>query len=144
MSSRILPLIVLAALPGCGRGSAPLPSSGAARGALQAALDTWKAGKTPTALDAATPRVEVVDFEWRAGKALTDYSLGDDAPGQGTKTFSARLTLKGQPPKDVTYMVLGVDPILIYRDADFTRAMNMDNNPSPPRGTGDNLGSRRR
>jgi hypothetical protein len=95
-------------------------------------------------LSAATPKVEVVDFEWRAGEALTDYSVGDESTGQGTKTFSSRLTLKGQPPKDVSYMVLGVDPILIYRDADFTRAMNMDNNPSPPRGAGGNAGARQR
>jgi hypothetical protein len=28
-------------------------------------------------------------------------------------------------------MVFGIDPVRIYRDEDFTRAMKMDNNPSP-------------
>ena len=28
-------------------------------------------------------------------------------------------------------MVLGLDPIRIYRDEDFNRAMNMDNAPAP-------------
>ena len=63
---------------------------------------------------------------------LTDYALGEEAPGQGTQTFSATLTLKGEPAaKEVQYMVLGLDPIRIYRDEDFNRAMNMDNAPAP-------------
>ncbi len=131
MGARTLFVTVLLALAGCGSGSAPLPSSAAARQALQAALDAWKAGKPASSLAGLEPKIEVVDFEWRAGEALTGYSLGADAPGQGTQTLSASLTLKGQPPKEVKYMVFGINPIRIYRDEDFTRAMNMENNPAP-------------
>jgi hypothetical protein len=59
------------------------------------------------------------------------YIVMEYVPGQGTQTISASLTLKGQPPKEVTYMVFGINPLRIYRDEDFTRAMNMENNPSP-------------
>jgi hypothetical protein len=116
---------------GCGGGSAPLPTSAAARQALQVALDAWKAGKPASSLAQLEPKIETVDFEWRAGEALTAYSLGADDLGQGTQTISASLTLKGQRPKDVKYMVFGINPLLIYRAEDFTRAMNMENNPAP-------------
>jgi hypothetical protein len=125
-------LIVLAAFVGCGGGSAPLPSTSASRQALQASLDAWKAGKPASTLTAQKPSIEAVDFEWKGGKVLTEYVLGEDSPGQGTQTFSATLTLKGEPAvKSVQYMVLGLDPIRIYRDEDFKRAMNMDNGPTP-------------
>jgi hypothetical protein len=128
----LLFLIAPTALAGCGNGSAPLPSTTASRQALQASLDVWKAGKPASGLSAEKPSIEVVDFEWKAGKVLTEYVIGDETPGQGTQTFSATLTLKGEPAsKSVQYMVLGLDPIRIYRDEDFNRAMNMDNSPAP-------------
>ena len=132
----VLSFIALEALAGCGGGSAPLPSTDASRRALRASLDAWKAGKAASTLSSEKPSIEVVDFEWKAGKVLTEYVIGDQAPGQGTQTFSATLTLKGEPAvKGVQYMVLGLDPIRIYRDEDFTRALNMDNAPGPtPKG----------
>ena len=128
----LVSLITTVAFAGCGDGSAPLPSTVASRQALQASLDAWKAGKAASSLSAEKPSIEVVDFEWKAGKVLTEYALGEDSPGQGTQTFSATLTLKGElATKSVRYMVLGLDPIRIYRDEDFNRAMNMDNAPAP-------------
>ncbi len=124
-------LLTLSMLAGCGGGPAPLPSNDAARQALRTSLDAWKAGKPASSLAGEKPSIEAVDFEWKAGKILTDYTLGDEAPGQGTQTLSATLTLKGQPPsKPVRYMVLGLDPVRVYRDEDFNRAMAMDNAPS--------------
>ena len=132
MRRRALFLTMLAALAGCGGGSAPLPSANDARQALQTSLDAWKAGKPASSLAAEKPSIEFVDFEWKAGKALTEFSLGQEAPGQGVQTLSATLTLKGEPgPKEVKYMVLGLEPMRIFRDEDYNRAMNMDNAPAP-------------
>jgi hypothetical protein len=132
MRRRALFLITLAALAGCGGGSAPLPSTVAARQALQTSLDAWKAGKPASSLAAVKPSIEIVDFEWKAGKVLSDYTLGQEAPGQGIQTLSASITIKGEPgPKEVKYMVLGLDPMRIFRDEDYNRAMNMDNAPAP-------------
>ena len=123
-------LIALAALAGCGGGSAPLPSTVVARQALQTSLDAWKAGKPPSSLNGEKPGIEAVDFEWKAGKVLSNYTLGEEAPGQGVQTLSASLTIKGEPgPKEVKYMILGLDPMRIFRDEDYNRAMNMDNSP---------------
>lgn len=131
MRPRFLFLIALAALAGCGDGSAPLASTASARQALQASLDAWKAGKPASSLAGETPPIEIVDFEWKAGKILSDYALGDETTGQGTQTIAATLTLKGDPaPKPVQYMILGLEPVRIFRDEDFHRAMNMDNAPA--------------
>ncbi len=132
--SFFLPLTMgaMVAIVGCG-GSAPLPSTTKAREALQKSLETWKAGKPAESLVGEKPSVEVVDFEWKAGKVLTDFSLGEDTPGEGTQTLSATLTIQGEStPKPVQYMVLGIDPVRIFRDEDFRRAMNMDNSPGIP------------
>ena len=93
---------MMAGLAGCGGGSAPLPSNVEARKALQASLDAWKAGKPASSLAGEKPSIETVDYEWNAGKVLSDYNLGQEAPGQGVQTFAASLTIKGEPgPKDV-------------------------------------------
>src|ERR1700722_5512879 len=104
MRRRALFLILMAGLAGCGVGSAPLPSTVEARKALQASLDAWKAGKSASSLAGEKPSIEIVDFEWKAGKELADYIVGQEAPGQGVQTFAASLTIKGEPgPKDVKY-----------------------------------------
>jgi hypothetical protein len=132
MRRRALFLITLAALVGCGGGPAPLPSTVEARQALQMSLDAWKTGKPAASLVGEKPSIEIVDYEWKAGKVLSDYTLGQEAPGQGVQTFSASLTIKGEPgPKEVKYMILGLDPMRIFRDEDYNRAMNMDNAPAP-------------
>jgi hypothetical protein len=131
MRHRVLFLIALAGLAGCGGGSAPLPSAVVAHQALQTSLDAWKAGKPPSSLAGEKPGIEAVDFEWKAGKVLSNYTLGEEVTGQGVQTLSASLTIKGEPgPEEVKYMILGLDPVRIFRDEDYNRAMNMDNAPA--------------
>lgn len=73
-------LLVAAALfaPGC-RGSGPAPvDAAAARETLKAALDGWKRGEKPDALQKAAPAIYVIDQEWQDGVALKDYRLVGD------------------------------------------------------------------
>jgi hypothetical protein len=127
-------LIALVVFSGCGGGSAPIASTEVARKALETSLKAWKSGKPASSLTAEKPRIEAVDFEWKARKTLSDYKVGEVASGQGTQTFAATLTIKGEPaPRQVRYMVLGLDPVLVFRDEDFDRFMNMDNSPTTPK-----------
>ena len=63
-----------------------------------------------------------------------------DLPGLDPATLDVfvtegnQLTIQGErTPKQVRFMILGLDPILVFRDEDFGRFMNMDNAPSTPR-----------
>ncbi len=124
-------LIVVSTLAGCaGGGTAPIPSNNEARQALQTTLDAWKSAQSADSLETGSPKIEAVDFDWKAGKKLTEYSIGEESPGEGTKTLAVKLTLQPGGTKDVTYMVLGRDPIRVYRDEDFQRMLNMEDDPA--------------
>ena len=126
-----LVLLALAATSGCGGGNAPLPSGSEARTALQTALDAWKDGKSASSLVDGKPTVQAVDHDWAAGLALDAYVIGDEQSGDGNKTFTVSITLKGSSaPTDARYMIFGRDPIRVYRDDDFTRMANMEDNPT--------------
>lgn len=118
-------------LAGCGGGggTAPIPSADEAKKSLQTTLDAWKAGQPPASLDAGTPKIEAVDFDWVAGKKLTEFAIGEESPEAGTKTFDVKITLAPGGVRDVKYMVLGKDPVLVYRDEDFRRMLNMEDDP---------------
>lgn len=133
---RGFPLIAIVALAGCGGATTPVPSAASARGALQASLDAWKAGKTPPAFaqETSKPAVQAVDHEWASGQGLESYTIGQETAADGNQTFAVSLTLKGsKSPKDVRYMVFGTDPVHVYRDDDYSRMANMENNPAPPK-----------
>ncbi|MDB5353398.1 MAG: hypothetical protein JWN86_4645 [Planctomycetota bacterium] len=125
-------LFALVILAGCGGGGgiAPVPSSDEARKSLQITLDAWKAGKPASSLEEGAPKIEAVDFDWKAGKTMTDYVIGDESPGEGTKTFGVTLTLAPGGTKDVKFMVLGKEPVRVYRDEDFQRMLNMEDDPA--------------
>lgn len=124
-------LLALAAASGCGGGSATLPSSTESKTALQNALEAWKTGTPASALAESKPSIQAVDHEWAAGKRLDAYAIGAEEPGDGHKTFAVSISLKGSSsPTDVRYMIFGHNPIRVYRDDDFTRMANMEDNPT--------------
>jgi hypothetical protein len=133
MNVRSIFLVAATFAAGCGiegKSGAPMPTGTEARQALEKALDTWKAGKSPASIADQAPKIDVVDYQWKAGDVLESYSIVAEKQGEGNKTFGVKLTLKKPPgSKDVEYMILGKDPVRIYRDEDFTRMLNMDNNP---------------
>jgi hypothetical protein len=145
-------LLAVAALPGCGSSSnAHQPTASTARAALDSALSAWKNGEGADALAAKSPSVQAVDSHWRAGQRLTSYEVVKEEPGEGDQRFTVRLTeddpkSKTKSPvssKEVTYVVIGRDPIWVYRDEDYTRLLNMDDNPQPTRkGSGAGAGAR--
>lgn len=114
-------------LAGCGAGTKVTdftPPADNARKAVTAALDHWKAGKPPgTVAGTAAPAVEVIDSQWRGGQKLKGYEITGEAPaqGQGPRTFTVRLTLEKGPPVETQYMVIGIDPLWVYRKEDFAK-----------------------
>lgn len=118
---------------GCGASSrAYAPTETAAREALEASLSAWQKGEKPARLASGTPPVQVSDFQWDSGQALESYKILAEEPDEGdaTKRFSASLKLKTSKDETKTrYVVLGREPMLVYREEDYARLINMDNNP---------------
>jgi hypothetical protein len=113
---------LLAALAGCSD-SRPLPMAAtpeAARPALQAALDGWKAGRTPDELRSQSPPVYFNDADFGRGRKLADYRIeGDGTPvGTGLR-FVVTLTLQSNgksTPRKLAYRVATQPTVSIYRE----------------------------
>jgi hypothetical protein len=132
-------LVLIAAMPlvslltGCGSSQARYtPTSGEARSSLEAALTAWRDGK-PYGPVEAKPPVHVADQDWQGGQMIESYQIGDEEDGgDGTKQFAVTLKMKKAPgDKAVRYVVHGRDPVWVYREEDYKRMLNMDNNPVP-------------
>lgn len=103
-----------------------------ARAALESALGAWKKGGKPSALATADPPILVVDSEWTNGRTLEDFRILGEEPSETDRRFNVAMRLKGQPKEaEVQYIVLGGQPLSVFREDDYERVINMDNNPAP-------------
>jgi hypothetical protein len=126
-----LPFVGL--LTGCGASQTQFaPTSDEARSSLKAALNAWRDGKPYGSVESKPP-VQVADSAWQAGQQVESFAIGEEKDeGDATKQFTVTLKMK-KPPGDqsVAYFVHGRDPVWVYRDEDYKRMINMDNNPVP-------------
>jgi hypothetical protein len=128
----VLPLLTL--LGGCGSSQARFtPTTAEARTSLEAALTAWRDGKAYGPIDA-TPPIQVTDTAWQAGQQVDSFEIGEETDdGDGTKQFVVAMKMKKPPGSpSVRYYVHGRDPVWVYREEDYKRMINMDNNPEPP------------
>lgn len=123
--------IVLAALchAGCAKKTDVkdyVPPEDAARTSLATALDAWKAGKAPDQIGATNPAIHAQDVQWRDGKKLTAYEIVGPAPSEDqNRRFTVKITLEGAGPVETTYVILGIDPILVFSAESYQRAAGM-------------------
>ena len=99
---------------------------------FEAALNAWRDGKPYGSVESKPP-VQVADSAWQAGQQVESFAIGEEKDeGDATKQFTVTLKMK-KPPGDqsVAYFVHGRDPVWVYRDEDYKRMINMDNNPVP-------------
>lgn len=110
---------------GCGaKKDARVTSTETARQALQAALDAWQNGKSAGKIEATSPPVQVVDSIWFKGGKLQSYEiLSEDTDTDGLRWFSVRLNLQQPQANDIVrYVVMGRDPVWVYRQDDYQRS----------------------
>jgi len=121
---------LLLAVGGCGNGGATLPSDDVARAALEGALKTWRDGGKPGTITGMEPAVQVNDTPWSQGDSLGSYEiLGQDTTG-AEKRFTVRLSLtKPDRVEEVQYYVIGQGPVIVFRDQDYHRNVNMEDGP---------------
>jgi hypothetical protein len=122
-------LLVVCAGGGCAKPTYDkyIPSEDRAKQALETALNAWRDGKMPGAIEGGPMPVQAVDSTWRSGKQLQAYEILGEEAGQGPRVFSVRLTLKGRAaaPTTVRYYVVGKEPLWVYREDDYKAPAGM-------------------
>jgi hypothetical protein len=125
-------LAVIATLSGCSGKTAEsfVPASDNAQASVERALSAWQSGAAAGRLEpTASGQVplQAVDSDWLAGKKLADFEIVSELPrDSGPRRFSVRLMLSGAAaPLEVTYYVVGKDPLWIFRDRDYMQTTTM-------------------
>jgi hypothetical protein len=134
-SRRLFVALVVAALLGCEPTPEPIPivpDSARGRQAIEAAMTTWKARHLPGVVEPTSPRVQVVDAHRKPGQDLLDYEILSDSADARVRTFSLRLTLSDSQDRPVVrFLVVGIDPILIFRQEDYELLMHWEHRMDP-------------
>ena len=109
------------------------PGLDESRAALVAGLDAWQAGRRENGLVAgAKPAVGVVDSA-RKGRPLLGFEvLGPLMVVAKARPFAVRLDLDA-PRETITarYLVLGRDPLWVFRQDDFERMLHWEHGMDP-------------
>ncbi|WP_422922909.1 hypothetical protein [Singulisphaera sp. PoT] len=123
------------AVSGCGEPATPtslVPESAVARQALERALEFWKEGRPTGRVEPTTPRLQVVDAHRKPGQALASYQIVAEAVTPRERTFSVKVVLDNpQEEALVRFLVMGADPILIFRQEDFDLMMHWEHKMEP-------------
>lgn len=99
-----------------------LPPEESARVALEAALSSWKSGaKTATITTGPVP-VDTFDARWRDGQVLESYEILGYESVEDRPTFRVRVGLKGEAVVEDTFVIVGNNPLLVFRKQDFDKA----------------------
>jgi len=114
-------------LAGCGGNSdeSYVPGSSSAQEALQLALEAWKSGQPadPVGKSPSGATIRAIDMDWAAGRRLSAFEILQELPPAaeaGPRQFVVQLTLDGMPqPIEATYLVVGIDPLQVFRDKDY-------------------------
>lgn len=119
--------IVTASSPGCdGKSVASYkPSAVKARQAIEAALSTWKDGAKHGPITAVSPNLNVFDARWQSGAQLERFEILEEVKDQEHPRFKVKLKLVNKPEETNEYLVVGIDPLLVFRDADYKRASGL-------------------
>jgi len=134
MVMRVLTLMLLIAastLSGCKKNTVEsyVPEQSMARKALETALDAWKANrKSDEAMSIPEgPNLQVLDIDWREGKKLQNFEIVNELPGSENepKKFTVKLTYEGEEPKETIYHVVGINPLMVFRDEDYQKTSGM-------------------
>ena len=104
-----------------------IPKEAKSREALTTALTAWKKGEKWEKIPAGESIIEVLDNKWRAGQQLADFQILEaDPAGEGPQWFTVKLVMK-KPAGElkVRYVVVGIDPLWVYREEDYKKSSGM-------------------
>jgi hypothetical protein len=101
------------------------PTNESARKAIETALSTWKSGTPHGSITNVKPSLDVFDARWQAGAKLESYEILEEVTGKPEPHFKVKLKLAGKAEETTEYLVVGIDPLNIFRQADYNKATGM-------------------
>lgn len=113
---------------GCGSSERKyVPTTDAARKALDLVLGKWKAGDAHARVTGPTVPIDVFDERWQKGKKLESYEILREEKAENLpKVFAVKMKLTDDKEEsEVKYYIVGKDPLLIFRDVDYNKAAGM-------------------
>ena len=127
-------LVVAPGLIGCPGPTAPVsivPDSARGRWAIETALRAWESGHPP-GVETTSPRVQVVDTRRKPGQSLGGFAILAESTDGRTRSFAVRLELLGPEERPlVRFQVVGIDPIVVFRQEDFDLLMHWEHGMGP-------------
>ena len=118
-------LLVSCCTIGCG--GAPekryVPAADTARKALEAGLNQWKSGEAHGPVKGLSVTINVFDARWQGKKKLESFEILREEKSDGPRTFIVKMKLdEDKEEKEVKYLVVGKDPLHIFREQDYNKA----------------------
>ena len=109
---------------GCGgSGEAKyLPSEDIAKEALNAALKAWQDGQAHGTVKTYAVPVDTFDARWQEGKTLEKFEVVRKETLDNHKAFIVKMKLTDEEEQEVTYLVIGNDPLMVFRKQDYDKA----------------------
>jgi hypothetical protein len=103
------------------------PSNAMAENALVRALEDWKAGKPAGEVAGSKPLIYVTDVNRNPKQSLDHFKILGEKPSRSGRTYAVELSLKHPDQQLKTeYIVVGIDPLWVYRREDFELLMHWD------------------
>jgi hypothetical protein len=92
-------------------------------------LIAWQKGRPTGRVDSALlpVAVYVVDSHRRSGQTLRSFKILGQVAGNGPRSFVVRLSLESPTEeKNIRYLVIGLDPLWVFREEDYTMLSHWD------------------
>lgn len=118
--------LMLVSVAGCGGNSIESykPKSASARQAIEKSLDAWKSGKSLATISG-SPAIDTFDARWRSGAKLEEFTILEEVPNEEHPQFKVRVKLANKSEETNEYIVVGIDPLLVFRKEDYQKATGM-------------------
>jgi hypothetical protein len=122
-------VVVCLLLKGCGGGGGDsvdryVPEVASARSSLETALNAWKGGAPLKTIEEGGHKIDVFDERWRSGQKLESYEILAEQKGDPHPQFLVKTVIKGKE-EATTYLVMGIDPINIFREQEYKKTTGM-------------------
>lgn len=109
------------------------PTTKLAENALVRALEDWKSGNPAGKTAGSEPAIHVTDTNRNPKQALDKFKILGEKLGQSGRTFVVELSLKHPNEQLKTeYIVVGIDPLWVFRREDFELLMHWDHHMPDP------------